>query len=159
MRIVTTVITALALSLPLAADEPARLEFKANGFSIEAIEETSEATMQVLIMTLPPADGFTPNVNVQVQPYDGTLEDYLALSKTQFVQVKFKELKTETKDDRCVLEYTGTVQGRLLHFYSVAKKRGNKIVLVTATAAQAQWLKVSPKLIHCADSLKIDEAN
>jgi hypothetical protein len=158
MRIVITCVSALALSLSMALEDPARLEFKTHGFSIEALEETSEVTVQALVMTLPPTDGFAANINVQVQPYTGTLEEYMALSTTQLKQVNFKELKTETKGGRCMMEYTGTTQGRALHFYSVAKKRGNKIVLVTATATQAQWPKVSQKLLRCADSLKIGDA-
>lgn len=159
MRIVITCVSALALSLAAVLDDSARLEFKTHGFSIEAIEETSESTVQALVMTLPPTDRFAPNINVQVQPYTGTLAEYVVLSKTQLEQVKFKEIKTENKADQYVMEYTGTTQGRALHFYSVAKKRGNKIILVTATATQEQWPKVSQKLLHCADSLKIDAAN
>ena len=159
MRIVITCVSALALSLSMALADPARLEFKTHGFSIEALEEPSDATVQALVMTLPATDGFAANVNVQVQPYAGTLAEYMALSKTQLEQVKFKEIKTDTNDDRCVMEYTGTTQGRALHFYSVAKKRGNKIILATATATQAQWPKVSQKLLRCANSLKLDDAN
>lgn len=158
MRAVVTCVSALVLSLSLAVDEPARLEFKTHGFSIEAVEETSELPMQVIAMTLPPTDGFAPNVNVQVQPYPGSIEDYVALSTAQFKQVNFTAIKTESKGNRAVLEYTGVAQGQQLHFYSVVQKRGKKMILVTATANQAQWPKVSKKLLRCADSLKLDEA-
>jgi len=39
---------------------------------------------QALMMFLPVTDGFAANVNVQIQPYAGTIEDYTALSLQQF---------------------------------------------------------------------------
>ena len=94
-----------------------------------------------------------------MQPYTGTIEEYVTLSKTQLKQVKFTEIKTEVKDGSCIMEFTGNTQNRDLHFYSIARKRGDKIILATATALQTQWPTVSKKLMRCADSLKIEEAN
>lgn len=158
MREVVTCLSALALSLSTAWDEPARLEFKTHGFSIEALEESSELPMQVVLMTLPRMDGFTPNINVQVQPYPGSVDEYVALTIAQCKQQNLTVVKTETRVNRAVFEYTGEMQEQQLHFYAIACKRGKKIILVTAAATQAQWPKVSKKLLRCAESLKLDEA-
>src|SRR5262249_8155156 len=72
----------LLAGAPVAADE---LHFKEHGFSIKALPGHSDAqTQQVVILLLPVSDGFAANVNVQVQPFAGSIDEYLKISLDQF---------------------------------------------------------------------------
>lgn len=147
----------VGLSLAFVESEPTRLQFNTHGFSIESLEESSELTVQAVIMSLPPTGGFAANVGVQVQSYAGSLDEYLVLSQQQLKQLGFEILRQETKDDQTLLEYVGTVQAQSLHFYSIMRKRDDKVILVTATAHQNQWPKLSKKLVRCAESFKLND--
>jgi hypothetical protein len=106
------------------------------------------------------ADGFAANVNVQIQTYVSTIDDYLALSVRQCGTAGFKLLQQKTIDKSvAVLEYTGEMQGRLLHWYARAEKSAGKVYLVTATAADEQWSKVAPQLKACVDSFRCDSGD
>jgi hypothetical protein len=135
-----------------------KLHFPAAGFSIAPLEESpGEATQQVLLMFLPATNGFSANVNVQIQLYTGTIDGYRALSLQQFNTAGFKVLeqkmlgKSEVK-----FEYAGVSQGFKLHWYARAKKSGNKVYLVTATASDEQWSAVAARLKTCVDSFRCD---
>ena len=140
------------------AESTNRLHFPATGFSIAPLEApTEKSPQQVLMMFLPVSDGFAPNVNVQVQPYTGTIDDYLSLSLKQCESAGFKlSLQKTTGKSAAVFEYTGDFQGRQLHWYARAEKSGSKVYLVTATATDEQWNKVASKLKVCVDSLRPD---
>ncbi len=143
-----------------ASDSSARLRFKTAGFSIQPLAAPPGArTYQVLAMFLPPTGGFLPNVNVQIQPYSGTIGQYAALSKTQFTAAKFTLIK-ETKIGKTAvaLEYSGTLQGRRLHWYARAVATGTHVYLVTATSTEAQWPQVSGRLKACVDSFQLESA-
>lgn len=102
-------------------------------------------------------DGFAANVNVQIQPYVSSIDDYLALSVRQCETAGFKLLQQKIVDKSVmVLEYTGEMQGRLLHWYARAEKSAGKVYLTTATAADEQWSKVGPPLKACVDSFRCD---
>ena len=127
-----------------------RLTLAKAGFSIAALEGT-----QALAMLLSPSDGFAANVNVQVQPYPGTLDDYIALSRDQFREIGATVVsQRKSGASTRVVEYTGEVSGSSLHFYSRAEKRGNKVYLATASATAQQRPSLSAKLKACVDSLK-----
>src|SRR3954466_9566891 len=121
-----------------------RLNFPAAGFSIAPLEVApGQSPQQALIMFLPVTDGFAANVAVQIQPYTGTMEEYVALTFKQFktVHVKVLEQKTPTKSV-ATFEYAGEMQGgRSLHWYARAEKSGDSVYLVTATATPSQWNK------------------
>jgi hypothetical protein len=138
--------------------ETTQLHFSAAGFSIAPLEESpGNAVQQVLMMFLPAANGFSANVNVQIQPYTGTIDNYRVLSMQQFSTAGFKVLeqkilgKSEVK-----FEYAGETQGFKLHWYARAKKSGNKVYLVTATASDEQWSAVATRLKTCVDSFRCD---
>ncbi|MBL7134164.1 MAG: hypothetical protein ISS78_08705 [Phycisphaerae bacterium] len=134
-----------------------RLRFERNGFSIQALEgQPGDAPYTALMMFLPPSKGFAPNVNVVIQPYAGTIDEYAALSKKQFVAGKFKLIREAKVGKVGVLfEYSGRLQGRQLRWYARAILRGDKVYLVTATATKDQWAGVSGKLKACVDSFEI----
>jgi len=128
-----------------------RLTFRAGRFSIEPLEG-----FQVLAMTLPVSDAFAANVNVQIQPYPGTLDDYVALSKQQFTQAGLELIREARRGQSgWVVEYRGTMVDRDLHWYAKAELRQEKTYLATATALESQWPAVSRKLKACVDSLQV----
>lgn len=139
----------------LGAVAPDRLQFKKAGFSIQALEDRSGSTgYQALIMSLPPSDGFAANVNVMIQPYSGTIDEYAALSKKQFVEANLSLIKeTRLNQTSVVLEYSGELQKRRFHWYAKATSTGKSVYLATATATETQWDTVASKLKVCVDSL------
>src|ERR1700756_4683649 len=69
----------------------ATIDLPLYGFQIDSLDATiNSSPAKALIMFLPESDGFQPNINVIVQPYNGTIKDYIALSKGQFEQLQFK---------------------------------------------------------------------
>jgi hypothetical protein len=157
MKAVATFIALLCLAAnsALAGDKAETLTFKQAGFSIAPLDEPQKGPSQTLIMFLPASDGFAPNVNVQIQPYSGSIDAYADLSKTQFKQVGFK-LLSENKSGKAEItfEYSGTLQGRNFHWYARAIQNGGIIYLVTATATEEQWSKVADKLKVCVNSFE-----
>ena len=135
-----------------------KLYFKQTGFSISPLEgKIGHVTSQPLIMMLPPTDGFAPNVNVQVQPYNGTISEYWELSKPQFEQMNWKVVyMKQTEPNKMVFEYEGGYQGKKMHWYAVAVQVENVVYLATATALESQWRNVSAKLINCISSFNIE---
>ena len=95
MKAVATFIALLCLAAnsALAGDKAETLTFKQAGFSIAPLDEPQKGPSQTLIMFLPASDGFAPNVNVQIQPYSGSIDAYADLSKTQFKQVRVRRLQ------------------------------------------------------------------
>lgn len=143
-------------SLALGGEPTGRITFRNAGFSIAPLDEPARGTVQVLVMCLAASDGFAPNVNVQVQPYADTLDAYAALSRTQFKDAGMKIL-SETKPTPASIsfEYTGTFQGKALHWYARVLKKNQVVYLTTATCTETQWTTVAAKLKACVDSLEV----
>ena len=159
MKVLTAIILSAFITCSCIAAEPeSRLQFKTHGFSISPLEGVSGNTPhQAFIMFLPATEAFSPNVNVQIQPYDGTLKEYAALSQQQFKTIGFTVLSEKTTKTAVVWEYKGTLQERKLHWYAKAQRARGKVYLVTATATDSQWKAVSAKLKACVDSFKIED--
>ncbi|KKK49640.1 hypothetical protein LCGC14_3133030 [marine sediment metagenome] len=146
-------------ALCLAAVSSGRMHFKTAGFSIQPLDaKPGTSTYQAMMMFLPPSGGFAPNVNVQIQPYAGTIDEYVALSRKEFLARKLKKVN-EAKLGKTgfLFEYTGNVRGVSMHWYSKAVSTGKRVYLASATAPEAQWPAVSAKLKACVDSLRVDE--
>lgn len=143
-----------------AATAPARLEFKTAGFSIEALEpETPSDSVTPVMMTLPPRDGFAPNVNVVIQPWKEGIDGYVVLSKKQFESMHFTVISSvKSTPSSATLEYKGNLPQGALHFYSRAISTGDKVYLVTATALETNWPADSTKLKRCVDSFTLPTA-
>ena len=154
----------VAMGAAIAAAHPEGdegLHFKQHGFSIKPLKtKPADGVMtQVVAMQMPAVDGFAANVNVQLQPFAGTIDEYITLSRQQFDQFAFKVLAQKKIDaDTVTLEYAGKMQGVELHWYARAvRKKGKPIVyLVTGTATTAQWSASAPALKDCVDSIKLD---
>jgi hypothetical protein len=147
----------LALSLP-AADLTNRLYFPVSGFSIAPLEVSlGEKTRQALMMFLPANDKFAGNVNVQIQPYSGTIEEYTGLTLKQFKDAGVKVIaQKKAGTSGVVFEYSGELQGQTLHWYARAEKAVDHIYLATATAAEQEWAKQGGQLKACVDSLRCE---
>jgi len=142
-----------------AAESTNRLLFPAAGFSIKPLETRLEnVPQQALFMALPPSDGFAANVNVHIQPYSGTLDEYIALSEEQFKAAGVKVVQRSKEGHSAVIfEYTGEMQGRALHWYARAVHATGKVYLVTATATETQWKREAVPLKECVDSFRREE--
>ena len=140
-----------------AAVAESRLHFPASGYSIDPLEGTSDAvSSQSLIMFLPPKDGFSPNVNIGIQPYNGSIEDYAELSDQQFKSMGFKVLNKETTATSITWEYQGLFQGQTMHWFSRAIQSKGRYYVVTATALESQWADVAGQLKACVNSFRLD---
>ncbi len=150
---------AACLIVPLApAADTGKLNFPQAGFTIAPLDGPSEAAQQQkLMMFLPASDGFAPNVNIMTQPHTGTLDEYIAISKEGIQKVGFTILNlAKSGADTIVLEYTGQMQNRSLHFYARAILKNGKVFLVTATALEDQWPASCKKLKACVDSFQLN---
>ncbi len=151
-RVPTPVLCAAAA----AAQEP-RLRFQANGFSIAPLEATDDrAVYQILVMMLPATQSFAPSVNVQSQPFAGTMEEFVSLSRQQFTAEGLSIVSEKLGSNAVSWEYTGEVRGLQLHWYATAQAGNRKIYLVTATALEQQWDTVAADLRKCVDSFRLE---
>ena len=68
----------------------ATIDLPLYGFQIDALDATpnASATTTALVLCLPASEGFGPNINIQIQPYTGTIKEYATLSKGQFEELK-----------------------------------------------------------------------
>ena len=143
---ITTTVTAATIDLPQY------------GFSIEALDAPpSTTTATTALMTfLPVSDGFAPNVNVNIQPYPGSMASYVTMSKDQFKQMNWTVVaEKQNGENEWIVEYTGPMQGNELHFYARAVANNGKVYLVTASSKETQWSSVSSLLRKAVDAFKI----
>jgi hypothetical protein len=142
---ITTTATAATIDLPQY------------GFTIEALDAVPSTTAPTaaLMMFLPAEGGFAPNINVNIQPYAGTMESYISMSKDQFKKMNWV-IVTENQNtaNEWIVEYTATMQGNDLHFYARAVSDGGKVYLVTASAKESQWTTLSGLLRKHVNSFK-----
>jgi hypothetical protein len=135
----------------------ATIDLPLYGFQIDALDATpkASATTTALLLCLPASEGFGPNINIQIQPYTGTIKEYATLSKGQFEELKWKIIsEKEIGDNEWSVEYIGTGESGELHFYARAISKNGKVYLATATAKESQWPTISDTLREHVDSLK-----
>ena len=158
MRIALAAVAALAVTSFAYADTAAgghSLGFTEHGFAIDPlVGHDAEQMQQVVTMMLPATGGFSPNVNVQVQPFHGTIEEYLSVSKEQFKAGGITMLSEKHDAKTATLEYKGTMQGQPLHWYARAFLAKNGLILATGTALESQWKGASAALRKSVDSLR-----
>lgn len=151
------------LSLAICSQSrAATIELPLYGFQIDALDAAPDASSPTTVIQtfLPATEGFAPNINVQIQPYTGTMKDYAALAKSQFEQMKWKVIADQQpSDNEWNVEYTGTFQDRDLHFYARAVSNNGKVYEITATAKESQWTTVSDTLRKHVESFKIMPAS
>jgi len=152
-----TAVLALLLTPFLPPAGANTIDLPQYGFEIDALDAApGSATIQALIMFLPVNDGFAANVNVNIQPYKGSMKEYAALSRGQFEEMKWKILSEENKgENEWTIEYAATTKSGDLHFYGRALHKGDHVYLVTATAKESEWAFLQAKLRKHVDSLKL----
>ena len=152
------IIFALLASLFTTCINAGTLVFEQSGYSIQSLDSPPPlAGVQPLQMLLPAVNGFSANVNVQIQPYNGTLSQYKDISDSQFKQYGFKPILSKINSNNVTFEYTGAMSGKNLHWYSKAYKKGDFIYLVTATEQESNWEKTKNKLMSVVDSFKLNK--
>ena len=98
------------------------------------------------------------NINIQIQPFTGTIKEYMDVSRAQFEQMFEKgwkivsEKQDGEKEWSC--ELTGTAKGKDYHFYARAVREGSKVYLITATALQEEWGNFGEKMRRHVDAFK-----
>lgn len=133
-----------------------RLTFEKSGFQINALEAPPHVQgSQPLAMLLPSDQGFSANVNVQIQPFTGDILEYRALSQTQFAQLGLTVIAENMKPNEFTLEYRGDMHGRVLHWYAKAIKQGDYVYLATATSLDINWPQNRFELKQAVDSLEL----
>jgi hypothetical protein len=129
----------------------------AEGFNVKRSDLPSAGGQSpVVVLFLSPTGGFAPNVNVLIQDFPNSISDYVALTKKEFDSNGITVVKEQTvSPEEWIVEYSGTLSGRSLHWYARAVKKEAKVYLTTATATPDQWGSVSQKLIQCVDSFAL----
>ncbi len=126
-------------------------------FSIQVpVPEKTEiaAPYQLITMPLPSENGFSANVNVQIQPFTGTTEEYMKVSRDGLQQMGVKITTEKSGDGWIMLEAEGEMQGFALHFYAKAWITKERTYLVTATCLQSEWAAKKDELVTCVESFK-----
>jgi hypothetical protein len=128
------------------------------GFQIDSLDAKADSSpAKALIMFLPESDGFQPNINVLIQPFNGTIKDYVVLSKGQFEQLQYKVISEHLiGDNGWSFEYSGPTNGHDIHCYAQAVSKNGKVYLATATAKESQWAAVGDTLRKHIDGFKAD---
>ena len=130
--------------------------YKDAGFSIDALDSAIPAQgLQPVQMFLPAVNGFSANINVQVQPYAESIEAYQKLSEDQFMVLGLTKISSAIEDNAFIVEYTGELNEMNLHFYAKAVKKGGFVYLATATDLVSEWPKKSAQLKQVVHSLKL----
>lgn len=146
-------ISLLSLSVLVGSANAATL---GEDFVFTPPEYPREVGGQVFQYFLPPADGFAANVNLQIQPYEGTLADYEALSREQFEQYGMDLVDISESEGELLFEYTGAMQGVEYHWYQRVLKDGNYFYLITATALHDRWTTEQDELIESVHSFTLN---
>jgi len=150
------VLLALCTSVSLAADPRNTFVSKDIGVSIEAPFSNEETQVhQVAIFFLPASDGFAANVNIQKQDFSGSIEAYDKLSVSQFESMGMAVTRRTIDGNALFYEYKGYNQGRELHWYSKAIKRGAHIYLATATGLESRWNEQKVELMNSVESFRV----
>ena len=155
-RVISAVVAFLLATF--SQTKAATIDLPLYGFQIDALDAAPNpaAPTTALVLSLPATEGFAPNINVQVQPYTGTIKEYAELSKRQFEQLKWKVIsEKEIGDNEWSVEYTGTLQAGDLHFYARAISKDGKVYLASATAKETQWEVVGDTLRQHIESFKV----
>ena len=123
----------------------------------EIIKKSSDSAMQINVGE--PVE-FQANINVMIQPFPGTMKEYIDLSYRELDKLFEKKWKVlsekQNGEEEWGCEYTGTKDGEVYQFYSRAVKDEARIFLITATALQKQWGRLGETMRRQVNSFKRD---
>ena len=143
-------ILGMAYTSSLATEKTKQLQYK---FDPPAFSADGLGT--VFFHFLPVEDQFAANINCMAQPYTDTLETYDKLTQAQFKQMAVEIVSAEIGENVLTYEYHGKQQGRHLHWYAKAFKRGDLVYLVTATGLHDKWGEHAKALVPAVDSFDL----
>lgn len=135
------------LSQPLLATE----------YNFQPPEFPEQTAGQVFQYYLPAQNGFAANVNLQIQPFDGSMEEYEELSVSQFEQLDIEVLQLERAENELLIEYRGAMQDTELHWYARVLKQGDLYYVLTATALAERWSEEQDALVDSVHSFSLTE--
>lgn len=150
-------LSALVCSLILAGSLTAAQASASDEYTFTPPYFQPEIGGQVFQYFLPAADGFAASVNLQIQPFDGDMSDYIELSEDQFEQMNFNVLTAERSGDEILYEYTGNLHGADFHWYSRVLKVNSLFYVVTATALEERWDVERDQLIDSVHSFALPQ--
>ena len=151
MKLKFTVLLFIAVVLNIHS-----VDFPNYGFSIPMLDVSpGPEGGQALQMLLPPRNGFSGNVNVQIQPYSGSIGQYKKLSHRQYDELGLNVISEEITSDSYIVEYTGYLSNMDLHFYAMAIKKDDYVYLATATDLIINWEYTGRKLIDVIDGFEL----
>lgn len=158
MKKIAGILILILFTISLNAEEKGNIVYHNEGFQINTLEASPAANgHQILMMFLPVDEGYTPNVNVMTQNYDGTLADYKKLTESQFKQMNLRTIINKIEDDTYTIEYAGILQNQDLHFYAIAYKKDHLVYLATGTTARAKWKKYKDQIISVVESFHLSD--
>ncbi len=112
-----------------------------------------------VVFTAPPEAGFASNVNVVVQPMTTTRKAYRDLTDggIKKLSMKINEDKDATVSERDAIrfDYEGKMNGKDLHFLSLAVIEKDRVILFTCTATAVAFPKVASEFRACLDSVRL----
>jgi hypothetical protein len=147
---------AICASSALTAAEGDLPHYGAQLKELDALIE--KAPGKTLFIKVDETGRVSANINIQIQPFTGTMKEYMDGSQAQFEQMFEKgwkilsEKQDGEKEWSC--ELTGTAKGKDYHFYARAVREGGKVYLITATALQEHWGSFGEKMRRHVDAFK-----
>ncbi|RUO25928.1 hypothetical protein CWE09_04160 [Aliidiomarina minuta] len=139
--------TLFILSQPLLAAD----------YNFEPPEFPEQTGGQIFQYYLPADNGFAANVNLQIQPFDGSLEEYEEISVSQFEQMDIEVLQLERTGNELLIEYRGAMQETDLHWYARVVKQDNLYYVLTATALAERWNEEQDALVNSVHSFQLTD--
>ncbi len=144
------------------AEEKGRSFFSSEslGVSMEVPVSAEAVKGSYLVATflLPVKDGFSGNVSVIRQSFDGDLADYDKLSMDQFKAAGMNVSGRKVAAGEIVYEYRGEVRGRPMRYYARAMKAGaGEYYLLTGTCLESAWKEQGAKIVQSVNSFKVKQ--
>lgn len=158
--IFTALVAAMVSGCTLTAtaqDNPDKLTFDNYGFEIVPFDIKTDEQVVAVQFFLPVNSGFAANVNVLIQPYAVSMDDYVAQTEAGLKQIGCRILSQSLENGCLTLQYAGTMSGHDMHFYARAFKRGDKYYLATATGLESRWETEKTQLMQVVDSFALTE--
>jgi hypothetical protein len=145
-------------------DSAREFESAAYGFSIDPpLFEVDPECPNAMVAQFfaPPEDGFAPNLNIQRQRHEGSLEEYVKLSAAQMEGAGWNVLESKAGaiGDRAThfFRFHGTVASNDLEFASLAVRDGEShVLLLTCTMPQERASELKNAFDDSFASLKFD---
>ena len=129
------------------------LDFPIAGFSIPVLDfhpaPATESSQIRLVMYVGDETDFNSNVNVMIQDFSGTIDEYKELSESQYRDLGWDVLRSEIIDGAYYVE----VSGGLFHYYAKGISNGSYVYLATGTSRADDWLEVRDAIVTVVDGL------